>query len=330
MSSLILSDIRDATASVRTVLSKAEDVWMNYQIFDGQLRVMNRHMRAGIPVMFDGDIVVPAEAFDKMLRTMRQDPEVLIGPKNIVFKSGKARLTLPQLTNEALQKIEVEDIEGDPIDLDEKFLEIIRLIAPLIEDSDNPDWQNSIICIDGRIISTYRGQILVSAHYQPFEDAKVRCLLPVDLIKFLLAKKTHPDEMILTKTAVRLQYPDDSWVHSSLVSGNVPKRLFDLLNEIGAPEWEVTDDHRDAIKDISNMGGSTVVFDKSGAWTELSNGRFDTGVEFPTGEGGTGKWNVRHLLLAMSLGQKFDFARYPKPATFVGEVASGIMAPMMI
>ena len=325
---MILSDIRDAVASVRQIVARAEDEWRAYHLEGGQLKVMTRYMRAGIPVMFDGELIIPAQDFEKTIKTLRSDPEVIVGPKEIVFRAGKARVTVPRFESE--DRVKVERLEGATVDLDEAFMTCLRAVFPLIEDVDTPDWQNSVICIDGQIITTHRGQVLICTHYEPFKIAKIKGLFPVDLVRFILNKKAPPKEMILSKANVQFVWPDDSWVISTLIAGNVPARLFHLVNELKEPEWEITDEHREAIKDIIAMGGTEATFDETGAWTELDRGRFDTGVTFPLAAGGTSKWSTKHLVTALAIGRCFDFARYPDPAYFSGEGVRGMMAGMMV
>ncbi len=327
MSSFVLSDIRDALNAIRPVIAKADEAFQKYHIEGGQIKVQNRTMRAGIPIMFEEDFIVPALDFDKITKTLRADPETLIGPKQIVFKAGKARVTLPRLTT--TEEIKVEELDGDAVDLDETFMDNLKKLYPLIENADAPDFQNSIICIDGQMIATFRGQIIIAAEYEVFKEENIKCLIPADLVKFLINKKTCPDEMILTDTAIQFLWPDDSWVISSLVTGKVPQKLFTVLGTIGEAKWEATPEHHEAISDIIALGGTKVTFDKDGAWIEMEKGDFKTGVQFPLPESQKSMWNTKHLKIALDLGEKFDFTDYPKPGVFKGDGVRGLIAPML-
>ncbi len=325
MSKFILSDMREALNSVRPLLSKVDDVWKKYHIENGQVKAQNRNMRAGAPLMFDESFIVPALDFDKAVKAFHADPEVLIGPKQLVFKAGKSRVTLPRLST--IEEIKVEELDGETIELDTLFMENIKKLFPLIESSDNPSFQNTIICVKGTMVATLRGRVIVSCDYEPFE--KLQCLLPLEVIKFLVAKKIHPEKMILTKNGVQFIWEDGSWVISSLFKGNVPKVLFEMMNSIGDPEWEPDKEHYEAIADVIAVGAEMVFFTKDGTEAKLTHGEFNTDTLFPLPEEGKSIWNPKHLQIIMGLGDTFDFTTWPQPAKFKGEGVRGVCAPML-
>lgn len=324
MGTLILDDIRDAISAVSPIMAGAEEAWNVYHIRGGQLRAKNRIMRAGIPIMYDEDLVVPGREFEKLVKAIRKNPEVTIGKNQLLFKVDKMRVTLPRLSDE--KNPEVDEIEGDVIDLTPEFMEIVKTLNDLLEDAKNPDWQNSIICVNGQMISTFKGQILMVADYEPFKENDTKCLLPFPLVKFLLNKKTPPDEMILTETQVQFNWPDDSWVISSVITGKVPAKLFKLLDTIEEISWEFTDEHREAVKDAAALGAESISFKKDGATALLATGQIDMDVEFPVPETGTSRWDVGHLLKAMNVASKFNFSQYPQPCIFVGDKVRGMLA----
>ncbi len=325
MGTIVLSDMRDAMAAIKPILTGAEDAWQTYQIKDGQLRAKNRNMRAGMPVMFDEEIVVPAAEFEKVIRTMRTDPEVLVGPNQIVFKSGKVRVTLPRLSDEGTE--DVDSIEGEDVDLDDEFLEKLRPLATLLEESTTQDWQSSLVITGGQMISTYRGQIMMLTDYEPFADAELRCLLPASLVKLILSKKTTPAELIINDNMVQVNWPDDSWVISNRAAGKVPKRLFTLLETIENCEWEMTDEHKEVIRDALALGASQIVFQEDGTTADLSVGSVDTDVVFPVPDGTKkSSWNLKHVQSAMSVADRFDFTKHPAPAIFYGDEVRGLIA----
>jgi hypothetical protein len=327
MNTITLGEMNDALDSVKQVITKTDALWQIYHFKDGELKVQSRNMKAGIPVMFDGEMIVPMADYDKIMKTLRVDPEVIIGPKQVVFKSGKTRATLSQIP--VAEVFKVDELEGIEIDLDEKFMENLKILYPLIESADNPDFKNSVICINGKMIATHKGQIIIITEHEIFDDEDVKCLLPADLIRFLINKKVPPEEMILNKNAVQFKWPDDSWIISSLVAGSVPKKMFSLISSIEDCEWEMTDEHSQAIHDVIAMGASRITFDESGAWAEIDQGKFNTGIMFPLNETKKSVWDTRHLKIALNIADKFDFTQHPKPGTFSGEGVRGLIAPML-
>lgn len=324
MGTLILDDIRDALAAVSPIISGAEDAWNVYHIRGGQLRAKNRIMRAGIPIMYDEELVVPGKEFEKLMKTIRSNPEVTIGKNQLLFRVDKMRVTLPRLSEEKTS--EVEELDGKLVDLTPDFIEIIKILHELLEDAKNPNWQNSIICVSGQMISTFRGQVMMIADYEPFRESEVRCLLPFPLVKFLLNKKTPPDEMILNENQVQFNWPDDSWVISGIIRGNIPAKLFKLTEDVGDASWEFTDEHRAAVADVMALGADSITFRKEGAQAQLPTGQIDLDVDFPVPEEGSSRWDVNFLANAMKVASRFDFTKYPQPCTFVGDKVRGLLA----
>ena len=328
MGTLILDDIRDAIAAVSPIMSGAEEAWNVYHIRGGQLRAKNRVMRAGIPIMYDEDLVVPGKEFEKLIKTIRKNPEVTIGKNQLLFKIDKMRVTLPRLSEEKTS--EVDELDGEVVDLTPDFIEIVKILSDLLEDAKTPNWQNSIICVNGQMISTFRGQILMVADYQPFKDAGTRCLLPLPLVKFLLNKKTAPDEMILTEGQVQFNWPDDSWVISSIIRGNIPAKLFKLLETIEKADWEFTDEHKEALRDVAALGATSISFREQGAFAELDTGQIELDVLFPVPKEGKSRWDVAHLSNAVKVANTFDFTRYPEPCVFFGDRVRGMLAGKIV
>lgn len=328
MSTITLEDMRDALTAVKPIVQGAEDAFRVYHLKDGQLRAQNRNMRAGIPVMFDDELVVPAGEFEKMIRALTKNPEVTAGKNQILFKTDKMRLTLPRLSGENLSHIDT--IKGDAVDLDQEFFDKIKILSQLLEDSPTPDWQQSIICVGGKMISTYKGHIMMTTDYKPFEEEDIKCLLPTSVIKFLLNKKTPPEEMLVTEAQVQFNWPDDSWVISSLVTGKVPNKMFKLLETITEPEFELTSEHREAIQSAQAMGAETIQFLPEGIKAKLPTGDMEVDTVFPTGAEGKASYAVRELSMAMEVADKFNFTTYPGPASFVGEQVSGLVAGRVV
>jgi hypothetical protein len=323
----IVSDIRDAVTSIRQVLTKADDSYLLYIFEDGQVKAMNRNMRAGIPIMFDQNMVVPAAEFDRVLKVCREDPDILIGPQNVVVKSGKTRVTLPRLDPQF--QISVEDIEGDEVDLDDDFIKRLKMVTPLLEESPAQDWMSSVICLNGKMITTQKGQFMLACDYEPFAEENVKALLPIDLVRFLHSKKDTPSEMIVNQNAAQFKYDDDSWVTSSLFGGKVPGKMFSLLDEKPKEMWEPTDEHRSMIKDCITLGAQRIQVEDGKVTAEgygMIGGSISFDIDWPHAEGRKQRWTVKHLDLAFSVGESFDFISDPQKCIFSAENLTGLMA----
>ena len=70
MSTFVLDDIRDAVTAIKPIIAGAEAAYQLFHVVDGQIKAKNRDMRAGIPILYDEEHVLPDDIREQTRRAM--------------------------------------------------------------------------------------------------------------------------------------------------------------------------------------------------------------------------------------------------------------------
>jgi hypothetical protein len=218
--------LKDAFSQLGRIMRSASDGMKLYQITDGEMRAASSSMMGGVPLDYDGSFCVGGESFEKVVNAMSGDLNVEVGNRTLQIISGKSRLALPKLESDMLRG--KPHMTGVIVELDRDFNELAKACTSVINEARVLDWQSTLVLAKGHMIGMDKGQLLVCAKYEPLNEVE-NALLPLDVVDIVIGKKTPIRELVFSGDAVMVDFQDDSWVQSQLVTGSVPTKLFELM-----------------------------------------------------------------------------------------------------
>jgi hypothetical protein len=301
------AELREAIGQLGKVVRGAQLEMKAYAFGDGEIRASSASMIGGVPLEYDGEFAVNSDAFDKAVAALNGDITVEAGMRTLQLIAGKTRVSLPKLDPEMVRKR--RNIEGVTVDVDDDFAGIAKLLTSVVSEQRVLDWQSSLIVKGKDLVAMDRGNLMVAATYEPFAHVE-HALIPLDIVDIITSKRTPPREVVISPQNIMVDFRDDSWVIGQMITGSVPNKVFDLLNQPAPGEMsEITAEQRAAIQQIDKIGATTIDIEPKRMIATHEHGEMTIEVDSPVTK--TTRWGVSHISRAVALATQWHLDAYP-------------------
>lgn len=293
-----------------------------YLINNGLLFASNEKItichHIGVPIDCQPN-AVKFTAMVKAATSANDIPAFTITPAGkLSVRAGK----LKSLIECTLVNTEIPRPEGIDYEIDgDAFVKCLRVLEPFIGSNKSYAWTNGILLTGNHAYTTNNVTML---RYDTTFDIKKRLVLPIGLIKELLAVKQKPIKLRYCDKSITVFYDDNIWIKGRLLEDGFPKANIDNYFKSQMPLENINSDLIEGLSKIRPFIDDTF---NSVTFTEKGIQTFDgsTTIDIDNMFCDYGMYNFFVLRDVLSVAVRADFQAYPSPVVFEGDSLVGVL-----
>lgn len=316
--------MKESIDKIRKALSRQDIVSLltHYRFNDWTVSAADGRMTACAPIDFNISCAVPGKELERLVDKLPLIEKIEVRDSNIIVKSGRARSTIKTmpLTDYTLTQ---PGPYWRPVPTG--FLDALKTARPFVSDNAVHSFALSVCLGSDSIYATNNISVV-----------KIDCLdldgrgelLPCWAIDYLLSRSdAELIEMQVYPDYAAFRYEDDSWIRTSLISGEFPSVVPTLYEKYQKPTWEITDDWKESFGIISELIEeyidiySNKLVGRRGA-SEVEYKIFETPI--PQGSEFS-RWSLRYLKPVIDLATHWQPDKFPLASEFWAPNVSGFI-----
>ena len=324
MPTLLKAELRDAFTALSKIASRAPEGQQLYTIRDKFISAANMTMMAAAPLTTDSDLTLtlPAVEFEKLVSAFPGDIDLEVGKRTVQLKSGKARASLARFDDELVRpKPTITDAVVVSPGLD--FVPRLKLLSAIIEDAKEQNWEHTVMLSKGRMVAMYKRKLMLCALDDNIAEVD-SALLPLDLVNLITARKIPPTEIEISDRAIMVTFGDETWVHSTLVQGQAPEKLFEILGTLSDAEYAITGDLKAGFAQATALGAKDIEITQQGMIAKTDAHEIAVDMELPVT--GRSMWDAAAFKKMLDVATHIDFEADKTRANFSAEGVRGTMS----
>jgi hypothetical protein len=309
----------------------SQDLGLNalnsYLLRGGNIHATDGRMVVGTPFPFEGDVLVPAKEFERVLANRPEgDFTWEFEPDRLVLKRGRFRGRIKTLSTDTW--VYPTELPDGLSDLPEGLIESLKCLLPFCSENATKPWATCIGIIGPYLYAS--NNIVV---------ARTRCTTGLDVPEYLLPRWVA--EFVVKRAEglvawhcgenrVTFMWEDGSWMRSSLIMAQFPpvQKVLDAHYK-GDVDVEISAEWRKTILRVGRTTEDPVirlrVDEVRSANGEVLSVEDEAGTPCPDGCEET-VWDLRFLEDVIKLATHWNPRTYPNPAPWRGEWVEGIIA----
>lgn len=299
----------------------------SYLIRGGNIHATDGRMVVGTPFPFDGDVLVPAKEFERVLAN-RPDGDFSwdIEPDRLVLRRGRFRGRIKTLPTDTW--VYPTGLPDGLSDLPEGLIESLRCLLPFCSENATKPWATCIGIIGPYL---YASNNIVIARTRCTTGLEVpEYLMPRWAAEFVVKREEGLVAWLCDELHATFMWEDGSWMRSNLINAQYPpvQKVLDAHFK-GEVDVEITADWRKTVLRVGRTTEDPVirlrVDEVRGANGEVLSVEDEAGTPCPEGCEET-VWDLRYLEDVIKIATHWNPRTYPNPAPWRGEWVEGIIA----
>lgn len=296
----------------------------HFRIQDGFVYGYNGRMSLCSPIDTKLNVSPKAEPFVRAISTCQSEPDLSITKAGkLAVKSGSFKAYI-DCTSEPFPELIPE---GDQIEIDFDFLDILRKLLPFTSEDATRPWAQGVLLTGDTAYAT--NNVVLIEHRLP-KRIPIDLNLPRYAIAELLRIGKAPSSIQINENNVTFFLGEGRWLKSQLFETKWPDAKTLLDTKIDAPGWDVRDDFFAAVQSLAPFTDeyerlyvlkdriATAEVDGDGASIELNNAP-ERAV-----------FNIYQLLSLRGIAKTMALDKYPAPCPFTGDAIRGLLSGMRV
>jgi hypothetical protein len=315
--------MKTTIAWLNAAIGKSDIGGMNYyKINEDAISATDGQITACTSWKWGGKFFVPGEEFEKILKRLPGDPQIVLGENSIKLKAGKFSGTIKTLP---LTEWDYPGIENARwLLLPKAFGEVLKALRPFVADDDNPmKWAHCIALQNGWAFAT-NNVVIAGAKCSKLGDCQV--LLPRPTIDFLLSRLDGLESWTWDETFAAFRWSNGSWMRTQLIVGAFPEKATDLVRAAikEEPTQPVTPDFLEALARVSDLADDAVLVYADRIEAVFNKAIVEEGIESKIPKDAECSiWGARFLLPALQAAKSWSPDCWPDRAPFKGPIVCG-------
>ena len=313
--------MREAIQRIKRVLPDKENplapMYELIRVSDGYMHATDGNLFIAVPVSSPFNFTAPGKDLVRAV-LFGDNPEIELTGEFLIFKQGRSRIKIPIVSDEKFPLLEPPPENMRP--WTEGFLQALRKIRPFISNNAQHYWAMGAYAHEKGLAAT-NNVVLVD---MDFDNPPLSGLLPFWLID-TIERDSPPDTCFDDATKVYLKWKDGTWLRSLRLVDEFPAQPIAMLVQMRArqdPEWEISDEWRQAYKKSLEFAGNEIVVTPDAIIAVGPASEITTKIESRCD--GETFWDPRYLGPLLDVATHWDISEYPKPTYFIGDGLRGI------
>ena len=298
----------------------------SYLIRHNYIHASDGRMTVGTPFPFEGEVLVPAEQFHRVLTNRPPgDFSWEFEPDRLVLKRGRFKGRIKFLPLDSW--VYPVGLDGDYYDVPQELIEVFAALLPFISENATKPWATCLALIDG---CAYASNNIVIARCPCAIQSGGAYLVPRWVVEFIVHRAEGLTQWRCDETSITFVWDDGSWMRSSLIVDQYPpvEKVFDTYFTT-VPDIPIEEDWRETLLRVVRITNDPVVRlrvdEVRGAFGEVLSVEDGAGTPVPDGLEET-IWDMRYLEAVLTTATHWNPLTYPNPAAWRGPNIEGIIA----
>jgi hypothetical protein len=293
-----------------------------YKVNDNVISATDGQITACAPWKWGGKFFVPGEEFEKILKRLPGDPQIVSGEDSIKLKAGRFSGTIKTLPLTEWSYPGVESASWQP--LPQGLGEMLKALRPFVAEDDNlAAWARSIALAAGWAFATNN---IVIAGAPCSELGECQALLPSRAVDFLLGRLEGLESWIWDENFMAFRWNNGAWMRTQLIVGQFPEKAAELVRFAAKEKTTqpVTDEFLEALNRVADLASDTVLIYADRIEAAFNKAVVEEDIECRIPKNAECSiWGARFLLPALQAAKSWSPDCWPERAPFKGPIVSG-------